>query len=319
MLGRQLGWKWLPSPNRVFPSFCFPQHKKRSEQNWGSDIGWAGWNKEVKAGRLPLNHPQHLLPDVKRLRGWGLRNVAWLTPGVRKQELPPREHRLTWGFWVWSWVTAWYPKRKLPHRHQEPPAFWWHIAWKQQQKRGQGLKPSKPEIPSVWLTSLTSRSALLFCKLQAASLGPDGVPLPSLICTLRVRGSESRAVLFRPLIPRTLFLQPLDYVRSQVVDLSLWWGGGWSRARVSPGEAKAQAWWGEKACWMMALGTKSHQGRRASPVLLTLLDSTERQGKMLQKSLSPVWDFLLLFLLGVTWSCPALDHLCTLKRKRWAG
>lgn len=53
---------------------------------------------------------------------------------------------------------------------------------------------------------------------------------------------------------------------------------------MSPGEAKAQAWWGEKACWMMALGTNM----RASPVLFTLLDSTERQGKMLQESLSPV-------------------------------
>lgn len=81
-----------------------------------------------------------------------------------------------------------------------------------------------------------------------------------------------------------------------MVDLSLWWGGRWSRARVSPGEAKAQAWWGEKACWMTALGTNT----KTSPVLLTTLDSTERQGKMLQESLSPIRDFLLLFLLDVT-------------------
>lgn len=52
--------------------------------------------------------------------------------------------------------------------------------------------------------------------------------------------------------------------------------------------------WGEKACWTMALGANT----RASPALLTLLDSRERQGKKLQESLSPVPGFLLLLLLG---------------------
>lgn len=52
-----------------FPKLLFPTGQKRSEQSWVSDVGWAGWNKEVKARRLPLNHPQHLLPDVKRLQG----------------------------------------------------------------------------------------------------------------------------------------------------------------------------------------------------------------------------------------------------------
>lgn len=229
---------------------------------------------------------------------------------------------------------CWRPRRCHPGSTRWPEGFepgaelllnsWkrrCHTAAKSLDDSGGTLHGNSNKAKGIWIKTEQARDSQCVnhnFNLQIC-LGPDGIPPPSPIFTLGVRGSESRAVLFLPLIPGTLFLQPLDCVRRPGGRPKVtvgWWiepNQGESREGKGTGMGPARC---EKACWMMALETNT----RASPVYSTLRNSREKQGKMLQESLPYETSSYHFSSWSRAWSCPALSWSCpVLSYTDWRG